>query len=127
VGTAMSNDFRFNFSISNQKIINNVTPLSVRLKLFTFVIINSVNMVYVFSHHALEQMEKRGINKATVESVLKNPDQITTHDDLNVFQRIERIDRKLFLIRVFLNMRKFPNVVVTVYRTSKIEKYESKI
>jgi len=123
----MSNDFRFWFSISNQKIINNVTPLSVRLKLFTFVIINSVNMVYVFSHHALEQMEKRGINKATVESVLKNPDQITTHDDLNVFQRIESIDRKLFLIRVFLNMRKFPNVVVTVYRTSKIEKYESKI
>jgi len=84
-------------------------------------------MVYVFSHHALEQMEKRGIKKAVVESVLKNPDQITTLDDLNVFQRIERIDRKLFLIRVFLNMRKVPNVVVTVYRTSKIEKYESKI
>jgi hypothetical protein len=84
-------------------------------------------MVYVFSHHALEQMEKRGIKKAVVESVLKNPDQITTLDDLNVFQRIERIDRKLFLIRVFLNVRKVPNVVVTVYRTSKIEKYESKI
>jgi hypothetical protein len=84
-------------------------------------------MIYVFSQHALEQMEKRGINKATVESVLKNPDQITTLDDLNVFQRIERIDRKLFLIRVFLNIRKVPNVVVTVYRTSKIEKYESKI
>ena len=84
-------------------------------------------MVYVFSQHALEQIEKRGINKAVVERVLKNPDQITTHDDLNVFQRIETIDRKLFLIRVFLNMRKVPNVVVTVYRTSKIDKYESKI
>jgi hypothetical protein len=84
-------------------------------------------MIYVFSQHALEQMEKRGINKAAVERVLKNPDQITTHGDLNVFQRIERIDRKLFLIRVFLNNRKAPNVVVTVYRTSKIEKYESKI
>jgi len=84
-------------------------------------------MVYVFSQHALEQIEKRGINKAVVERVLKNPDQIITHDDLNVFQRIETIDRKLFLIRVFLNMRKVPNVVVTVYRTSKIDKYESKI
>jgi hypothetical protein len=84
-------------------------------------------MIYVFSQHALEQMEKRGIDKAVVERALNNPDQITVHDDLNVFQKIERIDRKLFLIRVFLNMRKVPNVVVTVYRTSKINKYESKI
>ena len=46
-------------------------------------------MDYVFSQHALERMEKRGINKAVVESVLKNPDQITTHNDLNVFKGLK--------------------------------------
>lgn len=85
-------------------------------------------MDYVFSQHALEQMKDRAIPKETVENILTKPDQITTHEDLTVFQRLEKEDKTIFLIRVFVNMRNKPNVVVTVYRTSKIDKYyESKI
>ena len=85
-------------------------------------------MNYFFSQHALEQMKARTISKETVENILTKPDQITIHEDLTVFQGLEKGDKTLFLIRVFLNMRKTPNVIVTVYRTSKISKYyEGKI
>ena len=85
-------------------------------------------MTYVFSQHSLEQMRNRGIIKETVEKILKNPDQIIKHEDLTIFQGIEKSDQKVFLIRIFMNMKKSPNVVVTVYKTSKIDKYyESKI
>jgi hypothetical protein len=85
-------------------------------------------MNYIFSRHALDQMKARAISEETVESILVKPDQITTLDDLTVFQGLEKRDKTFFLIRVFVNMRKTPNVVVTVYRTSKIGKYyESKI
>jgi hypothetical protein len=85
-------------------------------------------MNYIFSQHALEQMKERTISKETVENILAKPDQISVHEDLTVFQRLEKGDKTLFLIRVFVNIRKTPNVVVTVYRTSKIYKYyESKI
>jgi len=85
-------------------------------------------MTYVFSQHALDQMKARAISEETVESILVNPDQIMTHEDLTVFQGLEKRDKTFFLIRVFVNMRKTPNVVVTVYRTSKIDKYyENKI
>jgi hypothetical protein len=30
---------------------------------------------------------------------------------------------KLFLYRVFVNTQLFPNVIVTLYRTTKIDKY----
>ena len=85
-------------------------------------------MNFIFSQHALEQMKERGISKETVENIVTNPDQIMTLEDLTVFQGIEKGDKTLFLIRVFVNIRKNPNVVVTVYRTSKIDKYyEGKI
>ena len=46
-----------------------------------------------------------------------------------VLQSIVRdINEQRFLIRVFLNINKTPALVVTVYKTSKIEKYyEGKI
>jgi hypothetical protein len=85
-------------------------------------------MDYIFSQHVLEQMKIRAISKEIVENVLTKPDQIMTHEDLTIFQGLEKGDKTIFLIRVFVNMRKTPNVVVTVYRTSKIDKYyEGKI
>jgi hypothetical protein len=73
-------------------------------------------------------MKERGISKKTVGNILAKPDQIATLEDLTVFQHFEKIEKTLFLIRVIVNMRKSPNVVVTVYRTSKISKYhENKI
>jgi hypothetical protein len=85
-------------------------------------------MDFTFSQHALDQMETRGISKETVEYILANPDQIITNEYLTVFQQVVTTEKPIFLIRVFVNMRKSPNLVVTVYRTSKISKYyENKI
>jgi len=41
------------------------------------------------------------------------------HKDLSVNYEI----RKIVLMRVFINTCKEPGVVITVYKTSKIEKY----
>jgi hypothetical protein len=50
-------------------------------------------MNFIFSQHALEQMKARGISKETVENILDRPDQITEHEDLTIFQGLEKIDK----------------------------------
>jgi hypothetical protein len=86
-------------------------------------------MEYFFSQHALEQMHFRGISKTLVEEILREPEQRIEEEHLTVFQSIRTDENKeTFLIRVFVNEKKTPNVVITVYKTSKIQKYyESKI
>jgi hypothetical protein len=86
-------------------------------------------MEYIFSQHALEQMRLRGISKTLVESILKKPDQRKEVDDLTVLQGIRTEETgEFFLVRVFINEKRDPNVIVTVYKTSKIQKYyESEI
>ena len=81
-------------------------------------------MEYVFSQHALEQMHLRGISKTLVDSVLLKPDQLKEIDDLSAFQSICTNETgEFFLVRVFVNEHKNPNIIVTVYKTSKIQKY----
>ena len=85
-------------------------------------------MNFVFSKHALEQMEIRSIPRELVEKILECPDQKVTQGNLIVFQSIVINNGVSALVRVFVNRLKMPGMVVTVYRTSKIEKYyEGKI
>jgi hypothetical protein len=86
-------------------------------------------MNYLFSQHALKQMTLRCISKEIVNNTLLAPDQTIAQDDLMVYQSIfSDQEEQRFLIRVFVNRHKTPPLVVTVYKTSKIEKYyESKI
>ena len=85
-------------------------------------------MNFVFSKHALEQMEIRSIPRELVEKILECPDQKVTQGNLIVFQSIVISNGVSALVRVFVNRLKMPGMVVTVYRTSKIEKYyEGKI
>lgn len=79
-----------------------------------------------FSKHAKEQMVERGISESIVLDVLQNPDQqIQESEEKVIYQGIRYFDpeERNFLVRVFVNIIKQPNVVITVYRTSKIEKY----
>lgn len=86
-------------------------------------------MTCLFSQFALMQMNLRGISQEIVDDILSKPSQTIEQDNLMVFQSIIRdYQERRFLIRVFVNMTKITPLVVTVYRTSKIEKYyESKI
>ena len=79
-----------------------------------------------FSKHALEQMEQRGISEDIVLEITGSPQQaIPDGLERMVYQSIKYFekDKKEFLVRVIVNIIKQPNLIITVYRTSKIEKY----
>jgi hypothetical protein len=60
-----------------------------------------------------------------LDQVLQNPQQVLPErDGMKVYQSQVRFGgSKLFLLRAIVNDAIEPAVVVTVYRTSKIEKY----
>jgi hypothetical protein len=83
-------------------------------------------MNFVFSKHAEEQLIRRSLDRNRIESVVLDPEQILENEndaDITIFQSIVKEDGKLFLYRVFMNTKLLPNVIVTLYRTTKIEKY----
>lgn len=81
---------------------------------------------FQLSLHALEQMELRGISEEVVFEVLYNPDKVVDEDnDQFIFQKLVMLNEmKQYMIRVFVNSGKTPNLVKTVYRSSKISKYQ---
>jgi len=83
-------------------------------------------MNFMFSKHASEQLIRRSLNRNIVEAVVLNPQQILEDEndtDITIYQSIIKEEGKLFLYRVFVNTQLLPNVIVTLYRTTKIEKY----
>jgi hypothetical protein len=68
-------------------------------------------------------MELRNINRSEIENALNNPQQKTFEDNLSIYQKIIEKNSRSYLLRVFVNELKNPPVVVTVYKTSKINKY----
>lgn len=80
-------------------------------------------MQYEFSKHALEQIEKRNIAIDVVEKILGYPQQIIRLPDYTIYQSIIKFEKGEFLVRVFLNTNADPTRIITVYKTSKINKY----
>ena len=82
-------------------------------------------MRFKVSRHAEEEMLRRGIPRAWLELVLDNPEQcIPQAGRKKIFQsRLEDDNGRIYLLRAVVASDKDPPVVVTVYRTSKIEKY----
>ena len=82
-------------------------------------------MRYRISLHAQTEMERRGISLSLVESVLDHPQQIVLErDGRKAYQsQVDFGSGKVFLLRVTVADDINPTVVITVYRTSKIEKY----
>jgi hypothetical protein len=80
------------------------------------------------SDHAKFQMKRRGISENMVDTVLKNPEQVIESISgrkilQSRFSFSEREEIKHHLVRVVVDSRAEPPKVVTVYRTSRIEKY----
>jgi len=81
---------------------------------------------FVFTDHALREMARRQITQEDVRTVLAKPEQMEmVREGRAVYQsRLEMGDPpKIYLLRVFVDIEHVPPFVVTVYRTSKIEKY----
>jgi len=76
------------------------------------------------SAHVQKEMGRRGIPLAVVESVLAAPAQkVPEHGAVVCYQAKVEINQKPYLVRVMVNATATPPKVVTVYRTSKIDKY----
>ncbi len=83
-------------------------------------------MSFRLSRHAQEEMMmRRGIPPDLVDDVLANPEQtIDMPDGKKAYQsRIDFGTGRTFLLRIIVAIDVDPNLVVTVYRTSKISKY----
>lgn len=77
-----------------------------------------------FSKHSIEQMTLRNIVYDAIMSVIQQPDQILKQDQvISIFTKLIYENGKAYIYRVFVNVAKEPNVVITVYKSSKIEKY----
>ena len=81
------------------------------------------------SEHAVEQARRRGIPLEWVLEAARSPDSVLSgQHDREIRQRIYRFppDNRSFLVRVILELDPTRETVVTVYRTSKIQKYRSR-
>jgi hypothetical protein len=80
----------------------------------------------VFSDHAANQISRRGITPEEVHEVLANPLSIASAREGRVVIQglvISEISRKSTLLRIFVDVNRNPPVIVTAYKTSKLEKY----
>ncbi|RYE20057.1 MAG: DUF4258 domain-containing protein [Sphingobacteriaceae bacterium] len=80
-------------------------------------------MDFIFSNHALQQINLRNISSKTVERIMENTDQILKQENKLIYQSLIRGDDKDYLIRIFVNHLVDPAVIITAYKTSKINKY----
>ncbi|MFZ5820039.1 MAG: DUF4258 domain-containing protein [Chloroflexota bacterium] len=81
---------------------------------------------FVFTSHALKEMERREITREDVKVVLAKPEQTEmVREGRAVCQSKLGMGEppKIYLLRVFVDIDPVPPYVITVYRTSKIEKY----
>jgi hypothetical protein len=80
----------------------------------------------IFTEHALFQMHRRGISEKDVKEIIKNPEQIEEIRPGRIVMQSRILTGKpkmKFLVRVFVDLSEDTIKIVTVYRTSKIDKY----
>ena len=78
------------------------------------------------SAHAWGEMARRGISQSDVASVLNAPDQaFWVRPPRALYQSVfvTGCPTRQFLLRVVVDLDRRPPVVVTAYRTSRVEKY----
>jgi hypothetical protein len=81
---------------------------------------------YILTDHALMEMRRREITKDDVKKVMTSPEQrIDVRKGRCVYQSKLAFGEptREYLVRVFVDIDREPNEVVTVYRTSRIDKY----
>ncbi len=79
---------------------------------------------YVLTDHATLEMMRRGLGTSLIRQVLDRPEQrIQVRPGRDILQSKLDMEGKTYLVRVVVDVDRTPAEVVTVYRTSKIEKY----
>jgi len=82
-------------------------------------------MTFTLSRHAQEEIQRRAIPLALLESVLQHPQQVVpAQGGKKAYQsQLDLGGGRIFLLRAIVADNVDPAIVVTVYRTSKISKY----
>ena len=81
-------------------------------------------MRFVLTRHAQAEMLRRHIPETLVNQIAQSPGQIVKEQgDILCYQSISHEEDKSYLIRVMINPTTDPVQIVTVYKTSKIDKY----
>ena len=83
-------------------------------------------MEFLFTDHALREMARRGIPEETVYEIMGSYEQeAEVRPGRKVYQarRWEGEPPRVYLYRVFVDVNRRPVEVVTIHRTSKVNKY----
>jgi hypothetical protein len=80
---------------------------------------------YRLSSHGLQEMARRGVLRQVVVDILAQPEPVVPgRDNRTIYQsRWDSEEGKTYLVRVVVDEQIDPPVVITVYRTSKVQKY----
>lgn len=80
---------------------------------------------YRLSSHVLQEMTRRDISHEVLEGVLVQPEQVVPgKGDRTIYQScLDNDQGKTCLIRVVVDETIDPPLVITAYRTSKVQKY----
>jgi Domain of unknown function (DUF4258) len=83
------------------------------------------NLNFRLSKHAEQELKRRNIPPTVLDEVLQRPEQVVVQPGSEkVYQSLIDFGAgKIYLVRVIVDDTVSPASVVTVYRTSKIEKY----
>jgi hypothetical protein len=83
-------------------------------------------MTFHLSAHARTELQRRSIPETLLAAVLAEPEQkVPGHDMIWCYQSRVTIAEKPYPLRIMVDETRQPPRVVTVYRTSKIDKYWS--
>lgn len=77
----------------------------------------------IMTAHATEQAAERQVDAEAVRAVLAEPEQVLEVRPGRVVAQRVLLE---YMVRVFVDVDREPAEVVTVYRTSKIDKYRSR-
>lgn len=81
-------------------------------------------MDYVLTEHARAEMLRRRILYQWIEATMAAPEQIVDgYGGRMVYQSRFKSSDKMYLIRLVVELRRETPVIVTLYKTSKIQKY----
>jgi len=79
---------------------------------------------FIFSKHAIKRIQDRNIDEEIISLIIQNPDSIIEVSDCkHIYQKKLQENDSKYLYRVFLNVCKNPNLIITAYKTSNIDKY----
>lgn len=87
-------------------------------------------MKIIFTDHAIFEMNRRGMGTVQIEGIIKHPQQeIQSSHGRVILQNIvyDDFDRKKMLFRIIGIRNGDSFKVITVYKTSKIEKYWAEV